>query len=125
MEYRHFSGFDMHSNFENLAGHVQRAIETQANIDLEAYKQSQYNKKRVDSEDKEVELFNKICDEYANSSELKLKKLVILESRALYFYSLTEDRMNFYESQAMEMAKKMDESVVSGRNNRVKNCFQR
>ena len=41
MKYRHFSGFDMHSNFENLAGHVQRAIETQANIDLMAHKFSE------------------------------------------------------------------------------------
>lgn len=123
MKYRHFSGFDMDSNFENLAGHVQRAIEAQANIDLMAHKFSECSREEIDGEDKEIELFNKLCDEYANKSEQKLKELVILDSKALYYYSLTSERMSFYESQARERALQMDKNaaVNAKANARMKN----
>ena len=111
MDYRHFSGFDMNSNFEKLSGDKRRAIETQANIDLEAHKLSKYYKKAFQMEGTEEKLFNILCDQYANKSEIEIKKLVILDSKALYYYPLTKDRMNYYQNLAKEKAELMDNKI--------------
>lgn len=111
MEYRHFSGFDMNSNFEKLSGDKRRAIETQVNIDVEAHKLSKYYKSVMQKEGTEQNLFNILCDEYANKSEIEIKKLVILESKALYYYPLTKDRFKYYKDLAKQKAEVMDKNI--------------
>jgi chlorite dismutase len=111
MQYRHFSGFNKESNFEKLSGDKQRAIETQANIDVEAHKLSRYYKAAMRSEETQEQLFNLLCNEYANKSENEIKKLVILDSKYLYCYPLTKDRMNHYQKLAEEKAQLMDKNI--------------
>ena len=111
MNYRHFTGFNENSKFEKLSGDIQRAIETQTNIDLEARKISQYFRKTFSDEDVQVTFFNKTCEEYANKDENELKKLVIKESKALYFYPLTKDRFEYYDNLAELEAKKLDSII--------------
>ena len=111
MEYRHFSGFNKESNFEKLSGDKQRAIETQVNIALEAHKRSRYYKKAMSDEQLQIDFFNMMCDIYANKSELEIKKFVILDSKALYYYPLTKDRFEYYDRLAEEKAKKMDNDI--------------
>lgn len=105
MEYRYFSGFSDNSKFETFPGHVKRAIETQANIDLEAHKLSKCHKHKIKNEEM---FFNNLCEKYAQKDEDEIKKLTILESKYLYIYPLDKDRMNFYQHQAEEQAKRMD-----------------
>ena len=111
MQYRHFSGFNKESNFEKLSGDKQRAIETQANIDVEAHKLSRYYKAATRYEETQEQLFNLLCDEYANKSESEIKKLVILDSKYLYYYPLTKDRMDYYQRLAKEQAQTMDRNI--------------
>ena len=82
MNYRHFSFLKKESKFIELSGDKQRAIETQANIAVEAHKISRY-----------------------------YKKYVILDSKALYYYPLTKDRYAYYEQLAKEKAKLMDNNI--------------
>lgn len=111
MRYRHFSGDWEGSKFGELAGNVQNAIEVQANIDLEANKLSKYYGKAIKGEEIETSLFNTFCEKYAQGDETKLKELVILESKALYMYPLTEERFAFYEKRAKIQAERMDNEV--------------
>lgn len=111
MNYRHFSGFNKESNFEKLSGIEQRAIETQANIDLEVHKLSKYYKAAFKEENTEIELFNILCDEYSNKPRKEIKKFVLLDSKALYYYPLTEDRMNYYQRIAEEKVKTFDNNI--------------
>ena len=111
MNYRHFTGFNENSKFEKLSGDIQRAIETQTNIDLEARKISQYFRKAFSNEDVQVKFFNKTCEEYANKDENELKKLVIKESKALYFHPLTKDMFEYYDNLAELEAKKLDNII--------------
>jgi len=110
MDYRHFSD-EKGSNFSKLSGDIQRAIETQANIDLQAYKLSKHYGHVIKDEETEDGLFRMLCKEYAEKSEKELKKLVIMESRALYFYPLTKDRFEYYERKARERAETMDINI--------------
>ena len=112
MKYRHFSD-EKGSNFEKLSEDIQRAIETQANIDLQAYKLSKHYGHVIKDEETEDGLFRMLCKEYAEKSEKDLKKLVIMESRALYFYPLTKDRMEYYMTKAKERAETMDRDIDS------------
>lgn len=107
MEYRYFSG-KHESKFRTLSGDLQRAIETQVNIDLEARKISKYLGKSYASPSVQDYFFNERCEKYANASEDELKKLKILESKALYYHPLTKDRMNYYQSRAIELSKSID-----------------
>lgn len=107
MEYHYFSG-KHESKFRTLSGDLQRAIETQANIDLEARKISKYLGKSYVSPSVQDYFFNIQCEKYANSDEEKLKKLKILDSKALYYYPLTKDRMAYYQSRAEELSKSLD-----------------
>lgn len=111
MEYRHYTGFNKNSNFEKLSGDIQRAILTQANIELEARKLSKYFQKSFKDESIQEEFFNMTCDQYSNKDEKELKKLVIIDSKALYFHPLTKDRLNYYESQAELKAKQIDNDI--------------
>ena len=113
MKFRHFSGFNLNSNFEKLTGDIQRAIEMQANIDLMANKISKYYGKQIKGDKIEEQLFNEFCNLYANKDENTLKRLVISESKALYYYPLTKDRMNYYEQLAMEKASRLDKDVIT------------
>ena len=112
MKYRHFHD-EKGSNFSKLSGDVKRAIETQANIDVEAHKLSRFYGHVLKDDETETGLFNMICKEYANKSDIELKKCVILESKYLYYYPLTKDRMEYYESLAKERAKTMDNNIYS------------
>lgn len=111
MKYRYFSGFDENSNFMKLSGNIQRAIETQANIDLLANKLSKYYNKSIQGEEAEEKAFNTFCEQYASKNEDELKKLVIIDSKILYFYPLTKDRMRYYETRAKEKAEILDKNV--------------
>lgn len=111
MKYRYFSGFNENSNFMKLSGDIQRAIETQANIDLLANKMSKYYGKPIKGEEIEEGLFNEFCEQYALKSNEELKKLVILDSKILYLYPLTKDRMEYYKAKAKEKAELLDENV--------------
>ena len=111
MKYRHFSNYERGSNFNNLSGEKQRAIETQANIDTEAYKLSRYYKPALKTEETEQQLFNMLCDEYSNKSDIEIKKMVILDSKALYYYPLTKDRHEYYERLAKEEANRIDKKI--------------
>ena len=51
------------------------------------------------------------CDQYSNKDEKELKKLVIMDSKTLYFHPLTEDRMKYYESLAELKAKQIDDNI--------------
>ena len=110
MKYRHFS-CEKESNFSKLSGDVQRAIETQANIDVEAHKLSRFYGHVLKDDETETGLFNMICQEYAEKSDIELKKLVILDSKALYYYPMTKDRMGYYETLAKERAERMDNNI--------------
>lgn len=118
MDYKHFSD-EKGSDFSKLSGDIQRAIETQANIDLQAYKLSKRYGHVIKDEETEENLFRKLCKKYAEKSEKDLKKLVIMESRALYFYPLTKDRLEYYEREARERAETMDMNV----DNKMYNSF--
>lgn len=111
MEYRHYTGFNKNSNFEKLSGDIQRAILTQVNIELEARKLSKYFQKSFKDESIQEEFFNMTCDQYSNKDEKELKKLVIMESKSLYFHPLTEDRFKYYEMQAELRAKQLDNNI--------------
>jgi hypothetical protein len=112
MIYRHYSD-NKNSPFGKLSGDIQRAIETQANIDVEAHKQSKYHGKAIKDEEIEFELFKALCKQYALKSEKELQRLVILDSKALYYYPLTKDRMAYYEKLAKEKADSMDRNIIS------------
>lgn len=112
MKYRHFSD-EKGSNFSKLSGDVKRAIETQANIDVEAHKLSRFYGHVLKDDETETGLFNMLCREYIDKSEIELKKLVILESKYLYYYPLTQDRFEYYEKLAQERAKIMDTNIYS------------
>lgn len=111
MIYRHYSD-NKNSPFGKLSGDIQRAIETQANIDVEAHKQSKYYYKAIKDEEIELELFKTLCKQYAKQSKKELKKLIILDSKALYYCPLTEDRMLYYERLAKEKAESMDRTII-------------
>lgn len=112
MNYRHFSDFERGSKFVELSGDQRRAIETQANIDVEAHKLSRFYKMAMQKEGIEQDLFNMLCDEYSNKSELEIKKMVILDSKALYYYPLTKDRHEYYMRLAEERAERMDKRIM-------------
>ena len=110
MKYRHFHD-EKGSNFNKLSGDIQRAIETQANIDVEAHKLSRFYGHVLKDDETETGLFRMICQEYADKSGIELKKLVILDSKALYYYPMTKDRMKYYESLAKERAIILDKKI--------------
>ena len=112
MEYRHFHD-EKGSNFSKLSGNIQRAIETQANIDVEAHKLSRFYGHVLKDDETETGLFNMLCKEYADKPEIELKKLAILDSKALYYYPMTKDRMEYYESLAKKRAKRMDANIYA------------
>ena len=111
MEYMHFSFIKKESNFNNLSGDKQRAIETQVNIAVEARRLSKYYGKAMSDEQTRQNFFDTLCDVYSNKSEEELKKYVILDSKALYYYPLTKDRYAYYDRLAEEKAKIMDRNV--------------
>ena len=111
MKYRHFSGFNKESNFEKLSGDKQRAIETQANIELEAHILSKYYKFAMKDVETQQDFFNLLCDEFSNKSEEEIKKFVILDSKALYYYPLTKNRFDYYQNLAEERAKRIDMEI--------------
>ena len=111
MNYRHFSFLKKESKFIKLSGDKQRAIETQANIAVEAHKISRYYKKSMQNEELQQQFFDMLCDIYANKSEQEIKKYVILDSKALYYYPLTKDRYAYYDKLAEEKARKMDNDI--------------
>lgn len=112
MKYRHFSD-EKESNFNKLSEDIKRAIETQANIDVEAHKLSRFYGHVLKDDETETGLFNMLCQEYTNKSEIELKKLVILESKALYYYPLKKERFEYYERLAKERAKTMDKDIYN------------
>lgn len=112
MNYRHFSGNKGESKFIELTEEQKRAVETQANIDVEAHKLSRFYKPAMNEEGVEEQLFNMLCNEYASKPETELKRYVILDSKALYYYPLTENRHKYYMKLAEERAKKMDERII-------------
>jgi len=120
MKYRYFSKGE-ESIFNKLSGNVQRAIETQANIDVEAHKLSRYYGHVLKDNETETGLFNMICEEYSRKSEEDLKKLVAFDSRALYYYPLKKDREEYYESLAKERAKRMDDNIYIQTHQHYKN----
>ena len=111
MEYMHFSFIKKESNFNTLSGDKQRAIETQVNIAVEAHRLSKYYGKAMSNEQTRQNFFDMLCDVYSNKSEEELKKYVILDSKALYYYPLTKDRYEYYEKLAKEKAEKMDKNI--------------
>jgi len=111
MEYMHFSFIKKESNFNNLSGDKQRAIETQVNIAVEAHRLSKYYGKAMSNEQTRQNFFDMLCDVYSNKSEEELKKYVILDSKALYYYPLTKDRYAYYDRLAEEKAKRMDKNI--------------
>lgn len=113
MIYKHFLDFTKNSPFDKLSGDQKRAVETQANIDLEAHKLSRYYKKAIKDEEIENELFKALCKYYAKASENELKKMVILDSKALYYYPLTKNRIEYYEKLAKERADAMDRNIYA------------
>ena len=113
MIYKHFLDFTKNSPFDKLSGDQKRAVETQANIDLEAHKLSRYYKKAIKDEEIENELFKALCKYYAKASENELKKMVILDSKALYYYPLTKSRIEYYEKLAKERADAMDRNIYA------------
>lgn len=119
MKYRYFTGFNENSKFIKLSGDIQRAIETQANIDLLANKISKYYGKPIQDDEIEEKLFNEFCEQYASKDEKELKKLVILDSKILYLYPLTKDRIQYYEDKAKEKAEFLDTNVAI----QIKNHF--
>lgn len=108
MNYRHFSFLKKESKFAELSGDKQRAIETQANILIEARKMSRSFKDAMQDENIQQTMFDIACDIYANKSEQEIKKYVIFDSKALYYYPLTEDRHAYYEQLAKEKADLID-----------------
>lgn len=110
MQYRYFSR-EGESIFKNLSGQVQRAIETQANIDVEAHKLSKYYGHVLKDDETETGLFNMICEEYARKSEEQLQRLIDFDSKALTYYPLKKDRDEYYESLAKERSKRMDKEI--------------
>ena len=120
MKHRYFSKGEG-SIFNTLSGNVQRAIETQANIDVEAHKLSKYYGHVLKDDETETGLFNMICEEYSRKSEEDLKKLVAFDSRALYHYPFKKDREEYYESLAKERAKRMDNDIYIQTHQRYKN----
>ena len=111
MEYMHFSFIKKESNFNTLSGDKQRAIETQVNIAVEAHRLSKYYGKAMSNEQIRQNFFDMLCDVYSNKSEEELKKYVILDSKALYYYPLTKDRYEYYEKLAKEKAERMDKNI--------------
>ena len=120
MKYRYFSKGEG-SIFNTLCGNVQRAIETQANIDVEAHKLSKYYGYVLKDDETETGLFNMICEEYSRKSEEDLKKLVEFDSRALYYYPFKKDREEYYESLAKERSKRMDNDIYIQTHQHYKN----
>ena len=110
MEYRYFTG-KKDSKFRTLSGDIQRAIETQVNIELEARKRSKYLGVSFDTEGIKKYLFDNKCEKYANSDDTVLKKLKILDSKYLYLFPLTKDRTAYWESLAEEQANALDRSI--------------
>ena len=113
MKYRHYSEYTKNSDFDKLSGDIRRAIETQANIDVEAHKLSRYYKPAMKDDEIEYELFKALCKQYSHQSEKELKKLVILDSKALYYYPLTKDRIEYYENLAKEKAEQIDRNIAA------------
>ena len=111
MEYMHFSFIKKESNFNTLSGDKQRAIETQANIAVEAHRLSKYYGKTMFDKEIRQKFFDMLCDIYANKPEKEIKKYIILDSKALYYYPLTKDRYEYYEKLAKEKAEKMDKNI--------------
>lgn len=111
MNYRHFSFLKKESKFIKLSGDMQRAIETQVNIAVEAHKISRYYKKPMQDENLQQQFFDMLCDIYANKSEQEIKKYVIFDSKTLYYYPLTKDRYAYYDRLAEEKAKRMDRNI--------------
>ena len=110
MEYRYFTG-KKDSKFRTLSGGIQRAIETQVNIELEARKRSKYLGVSFDAEGIKKYFFDNKCEKYANSDDTVLKKLKILDSKYLYLFPLTKDRTSYWESLAEEQANALDRSI--------------
>ena len=111
MKYMHFSFIKKESNFNTLSGDKQRAIETQLNIVVVAFILSKYYGKAMSNEQARQNFFDTLCDIYSNKSEEELKKYVILDSKALYYYPLTKDRYEYYEKLAKEKAERMDKNM--------------
>lgn len=111
MNYRHFSFSKKESKFAELSGDKQRAIETQANILIEARKISHSFKDAMQDENTQQTMFDIACDIYANKHEQEIKKYVIFDSKALYYYPLTKDRYAYYEQLAKEKADSIDNKV--------------
>ncbi len=108
MEYLHYSNFCSHSPFSKLSGNYQRAIETQANIDLEARKVSKTYQKSFTSDAVQLNFFNKRCDYYAQKGPIELKRLAIFCSKAIYFFPLSTDRMTYYKNKAYQQSLRID-----------------
>jgi len=111
MEYRYFSSHKKGTKFSTLSGDLRRAIETQANIDLEARKRSRYLGQSFQAKSVQDYFFNDKCEKYANSSEEELTKLKILDSKALYLFPLQKDRFAYWEKQAKEQAQRIDKNI--------------
>lgn len=111
MNYRHFSFSKKESKFAELSGDKQRAIETQANILIEARKISHSFKDAMQDDNIQQTMFDIVCDIYANKPEQEIKKYVIFDSKALYYYPLTKDRYAYYEQLAKEKADSIDNKV--------------
>lgn len=112
MEYRYFNG-KKNSNFRTLDRITQRAIETQANIDLEAQKRSKYLKRSYESESVQKYFFEDKCEKYAEADKDTLSRLRILESKALYLYPEKEKRFQYWETQAQFQAEQIDRKIDS------------
>lgn len=112
MEYRYFNG-KKNSSFQTLDRITQRAIETQANIDLEAQKRSKYLKRSYESESVQKYFFEDKCEKYAEADKDTLSRLRILESKALYLYPEKEKRFQYWENQAQFQAEQIDRKIDS------------
>lgn len=98
------------SPFRTLPGHYQRAIQTQANIEVMGYKLSKTYGKKYNIEENALELFSNLCEKYAKN-ENKIKELACKDSKTLYLYPLRKDRESYYLQQATEYALQLDNSV--------------
>lgn len=90
--------------FKDLPGHYQRALLNEAEIRYNGHQMSKYC--RVNS-NKEEFISNTV-----ESLEKEVKKYVIKDSRALYFFPLEKDRSRYYEQQSREYADRLDNNYL-------------
>lgn len=121
MNYRHFSCYTGGSKFIELTEQEKRAVEIQANIDVEAHKLSKYYAHVLKDEETEIGLFNMICEEYSRKSKEQLEQLVRFDSETLYRYPLQKHREKYYQSLAKERCKRMDEEIYIQTHTHYKN----